>query len=63
MSCYSGAEQKKTIHLHLKKFLSGARFSSPYFLKCMSSKHKEGDLVYVSGKVGKLNHFSLLHPT
>ncbi|CAM0944576.1 unnamed protein product [Alopecurus aequalis] len=62
MSCNSGAEQKKRIHLHLKKFLSGTRFSSPYFLKCMSSKHKEGDLVYVSGKVKKVltnGHYDL----
>jgi ATP-dependent DNA helicase RecG len=63
MSGNSCAEQKKTIHLHLKKFFSGTRFSSPYFLNCISSKHKEGDLVYVSGKVGELKHFSLLHAT
>ncbi|CAN6253556.1 unnamed protein product [Urochloa humidicola] len=49
---HSGAEQK-TIHLHLKKFFSGTRFSSQYFLNCMSAKHKEGDLVYVSGKIKK----------
>ncbi|KAM0910991.1 hypothetical protein ACQ4PT_013850 [Festuca glaucescens] len=62
MSCNSGAEQKKTIHLHLKKFFSGTRFSSPYFLNCISSKHKEGDLVYVSGKVKKVlsnGHYDL----
>ncbi|PUZ77313.1 hypothetical protein GQ55_1G360800 [Panicum hallii var. hallii] len=51
-SSHSDAEQK-TIHLHLKKFFSGTRFSSQYFLNCMSAKHKEGDLVYVSGKVKK----------
>ncbi|OEL36690.1 ATP-dependent DNA helicase-like protein RECG, chloroplastic, partial [Dichanthelium oligosanthes] len=51
-SSHSGAEQK-TIHLHLKKFFSGTRFSSQYFLNCMSAKHKEGDLVYVSGKIKK----------
>lgn len=58
----SGAEQKKRIHLHLKKFFSGTRFSSPYFLNCISSKHKEGDLVYVSGKVKKVlynGHYDL----
>uniref|UniRef100_K3YPP9 DNA 3'-5' helicase n=1 Tax=Setaria italica TaxID=4555 RepID=K3YPP9_SETIT len=49
---HTGAEQK-TIHLHLKKFFSGTRFSSQYFLNCMSAKHKEGDLVYVSGKIKK----------
>ncbi|CAO2040963.1 unnamed protein product [Urochloa humidicola] len=49
---HSGAEQK-TIHLYLKKFFSGTRFSSQYFLNCMSAKHKEGDLVYVSGKIKK----------
>lgn len=62
MSGNSGAEQKKTIHLHLKKFFSGTRFSSPYFLNCISSKHKEGDLVYVSGKVKKVlsnGHYDL----
>jgi hypothetical protein len=61
-SSHSGAEQK-TIHLHLKKFFSGTRFSSQYFLNCMSAKHKEGDLVYVSGKVGELKSCYLLHTT
>jgi ATP-dependent DNA helicase RecG len=46
-------EEQDTIHLHLKKFFSGTRFSSQYFLNCMSAKHREGDLVYVSGKVGE----------
>uniref|UniRef100_A0ACD5ZJ40 Uncharacterized protein n=1 Tax=Avena sativa TaxID=4498 RepID=A0ACD5ZJ40_AVESA len=62
MSCNPGAEQTKRIHLHLKKFFSGTRFSSPYFLNCISSKHKEGDLVYVSGKVKKVlanGHYDL----
>ncbi|KAL6635002.1 hypothetical protein ACP70R_027673 [Stipagrostis hirtigluma subsp. patula] len=60
-SSNSGAEQK-TIHLHLKKFFSGTRFSSQYFLNCMSGKHKEGDLVYVSGKIKKAlanDHYEL----
>uniref|UniRef100_A0A0D9VK39 Helicase C-terminal domain-containing protein n=1 Tax=Leersia perrieri TaxID=77586 RepID=A0A0D9VK39_9ORYZ len=48
-----GGEQKKTIYLHLKKFFSGTRFSSPSFLKCLSSKYREGDLAYVSGKIKK----------
>ena len=61
-SNHSDAEQK-TIHLHLKKFFSGTRFSSQYFLNCMSAKHKEGDLVYVSGKVGELKYCYLLHAT
>uniref|UniRef100_A0A453PE05 RecG wedge domain-containing protein n=1 Tax=Aegilops tauschii subsp. strangulata TaxID=200361 RepID=A0A453PE05_AEGTS len=52
VSCNSGAEQKQRIHLHLKKFFSGQRFSSQYFLNCISSKHKEGDIVYVSGQEG-----------
>jgi ATP-dependent DNA helicase RecG len=59
---HSGAEQKR-IHLHLKKFFSGTRFSSQYFLNCMSAKHKEGDLVYVSGKVGVLKYCDLSHAT
>uniref|UniRef100_A0A0D9VK38 DNA helicase n=1 Tax=Leersia perrieri TaxID=77586 RepID=A0A0D9VK38_9ORYZ len=42
-----GGEQKKTIYLHLKKFFSGTRFSSPSFLKCLSSKYREGDLAYI----------------
>uniref|UniRef100_A0A0E0CQI7 Helicase C-terminal domain-containing protein n=1 Tax=Oryza meridionalis TaxID=40149 RepID=A0A0E0CQI7_9ORYZ len=61
-SCNSQAEQKKTIHLHLKKFFSGTRFSSPSFLKCISSKYKEGDLAYVSGKIKKAltkDHYDL----
>lgn len=61
-SSHSGAEQK-TIHLHLKKFFSGTRFSSQYFLNCMAAKHKEGNLVYVSGKVGELKYCYLLHAT
>ncbi|XP_044955767.1 ATP-dependent DNA helicase homolog RECG, chloroplastic [Hordeum vulgare subsp. vulgare] len=62
VSCNSGAEQKQRIHLHLKKFFSGQRFSSQYFLNCISSKHKEGDIVYVSGKVKKVlssGHYDL----
>ncbi|XP_015689606.1 ATP-dependent DNA helicase homolog RECG, chloroplastic [Oryza brachyantha] len=52
-SCNSGAAEKKTIHLHLKKFFSGTRFASQSFLKCISSKYREGDLAYVSGKIHK----------
>ncbi|KAL6011028.1 hypothetical protein ACLOJK_001472 [Asimina triloba] len=36
---------KKLIHLHLKKFFRGARFTNVPFLKSLSSKHKEGDIV------------------
>ncbi|KAL5211819.1 hypothetical protein ABZP36_022666 [Zizania latifolia] len=52
-SCNSGAEQKKMVHLHLKKFFSGTRFSSQSFLNCISSKYREGDIIYVSGKIKK----------
>ncbi|AQK74111.1 ATP-dependent DNA helicase homolog RECG chloroplastic [Zea mays] len=60
-SSHSGAEQKR-IHLHLNRFFSGARFSSQHFLNLMSAKHKEGDLVYVSGKIKKVlanGHYEL----
>ncbi|XP_077253718.1 DEAD/DEAH box RNA helicase family protein [Tasmannia lanceolata] len=43
--------ERKTIHLHLKKFFRGTRFASKPFLKALESKHKEGDIVYISGKV------------
>lgn len=42
---------KKTIHLHLKKFFRGARFTSIPFLRSLEEKHQLGDLVCVSGKV------------
>lgn len=42
---------KKTIYLHLKKFFRGARFTSVPFLRFLQQKHKEGDIVCVSGKV------------
>ncbi|KAG8059662.1 hypothetical protein GUJ93_ZPchr0002g26208 [Zizania palustris] len=61
-SCNSGADQKKTVHLHLKKFFSGTRFSSQSFLNCISSKYREGDIVYVSGKIKKAlanHHYDL----
>ena len=63
VKCSHYDAEQKTIHLHLKKFFSGTRFSSQYFLNCMSAKHKEGDLVYVSGKVGELKYCYLLHAT
>lgn len=55
-------EAKKTIYLHLKKFFRGTRFTNPYFLKSIQSKHKEGDYVCVSGKVkamSKEDHFEM----
>ena len=42
---------KKTIYLHLKKYFRGTRFTSVPFLRCLQEKHKEGDIVCVSGKV------------
>ncbi|XP_028089967.1 ATP-dependent DNA helicase homolog RECG, chloroplastic [Camellia sinensis] len=42
---------KQTIHLHLKKFFRGTRFTFQPFLKSIQGKHKEGDIVCVSGKV------------
>ncbi|KAL3510597.1 hypothetical protein ACH5RR_029998 [Cinchona calisaya] len=41
----------RTICLHLKKFFRGTRFTYQPFLKSLESKHKEGDIVCVSGKV------------
>ncbi|WOL02895.1 ATP-dependent DNA helicase [Canna indica] len=49
-----GTENKKTIYLHLKKFFRGTRFTSQPFLRSIQSKYKEGDCVYVSGKVRKM---------
>ncbi|XP_071926514.1 ATP-dependent DNA helicase homolog RECG1, chloroplastic/mitochondrial-like isoform X2 [Coffea arabica] len=41
----------RTIHLHLKKFFRGTRFTYQPFLRSLESKHKEGDVVCISGKV------------
>lgn len=46
-----GTGERRTIYLHLKKFFRGTRFTCLPFLRSLESKHKEGDLVYVSGKV------------
>lgn len=48
-----GVEKRRnrTIYLHLKKFFRGARFTCMPFLKIIQGKHKEGDVVCVSGKV------------
>lgn len=43
--------RNRTIYLHLKKFFRGARFTCMPFLKSIQGKHKEGDVVCVSGKV------------
>ncbi|KAK3004993.1 hypothetical protein RJ639_018087 [Escallonia herrerae] len=42
---------KRTIYLHLKKFFRGTRFTCQPFLRSLQEKHKEGDIVCVSGKV------------
>lgn len=48
----NGSENKnKTIYLHLKKFFRGTRFTFQPFLRSLQDKHKEGDIVCVSGKV------------
>ncbi|XP_042500423.1 ATP-dependent DNA helicase homolog RECG, chloroplastic isoform X2 [Macadamia integrifolia] len=55
-------ERKKKIFLHLKKFYKGARFTNRYFLLSLQSKHQEGDLVCVSGKVKimpKKDHYEM----
>lgn len=43
--------RKRTIYLHLKKFFRGARFTCTPFLRSIQEKHREGDIVCVSGKV------------
>ncbi|OAY76988.1 ATP-dependent DNA helicase RecG [Ananas comosus] len=48
------AEEKKMVYLHLKKFFRGSRFTYQPFLRSIESKYKEGDHVYVSGKVKKM---------
>ncbi|TYK29006.1 ATP-dependent DNA helicase-like protein RECG [Cucumis melo var. makuwa] len=42
---------KKIIYLHLKKFFRGNRFTFTPFLRRLGEKHKEGEVVCVSGKV------------
>lgn len=41
------------VYLHLKKFFRGTRFTYQGFLKSIESKYREGDCVYVSGKVSR----------
>lgn len=43
--------ETQRVYLHLKKYFRGTRFTNFSFLKRLESKHKEGDLVYVSGRV------------
>uniref|UniRef100_A0A7N0UCN8 DNA 3'-5' helicase n=1 Tax=Kalanchoe fedtschenkoi TaxID=63787 RepID=A0A7N0UCN8_KALFE len=43
-------ENKRSIYLHLKKFFRGARFTTYGFLRSLEEKHREGDIVCVSGK-------------
>ncbi|XP_056696617.1 ATP-dependent DNA helicase homolog RECG, chloroplastic isoform X3 [Spinacia oleracea] len=55
-------EGKKIIHFHLKKFFRGTRFTSQGFLWCLQKKHREGDIVCVSGKVkstSKEDHYEM----
>ncbi|KAL8463617.1 hypothetical protein ACS0TY_034321 [Phlomoides rotata] len=47
--------RKRTIYLHLKKFFRGARFTCTPFLKSIQGKHREGDIVCVSGKVRSMH--------
>ncbi|GAB2279989.1 hypothetical protein Dimus_014626 [Dionaea muscipula] len=50
------------IYLHLKKFFRGSRFMSWPFLMSLQQKHKEGDMVCVSGKVRSMcaeNHYEM----
>ncbi|KAK9091680.1 hypothetical protein Sjap_024857 [Stephania japonica] len=57
-----GTLEKQRIYLHLKKFFRGTRFTNPYFLKSIESKHREGDFVCVSGKVrtmSKNGHYEM----
>ncbi|GMH20332.1 hypothetical protein Nepgr_022173 [Nepenthes gracilis] len=53
---------KKVIYLHLKKFFRGTRFTNQPFLRSLQQKHKEGDIVCVSGKVRSMpteNHYEI----
>lgn len=52
----------KKIYLHLKKFFRGTRFTGQGFLRCLEKKHREGDIVCVSGKVkgtSKEDHYEM----
>ncbi|KAJ4771107.1 ATP-dependent DNA helicase RecG [Rhynchospora pubera] len=51
----SNANESKMVYLHLKRFYRGTRFTSKPFLDVIASEYKEGDHVYISGKVKKKN--------
>ncbi|KAJ3685254.1 hypothetical protein LUZ61_014418 [Rhynchospora tenuis] len=56
------SNENKTVYLHLKRFYRGRRFTYKSFLDMIASKYKEGDHVYVSGKVKKMtteNHYEI----
>ena len=53
-----GGKEKKTIYLNLMKFFRGSRFTFQPFLKSLEAKHKEGEIVCVSGKVRVLRLYS-----
>lgn len=46
-------ENKKTIYLHLKRYVRGPRFANFGFLSKAEAKYPEGSHVAVSGKVGR----------
>ncbi|KAL1828958.1 hypothetical protein ACET3Z_007370 [Daucus carota] len=48
-------KKKKTVYLHLMKFFRGTRFTFQPFLKSLQAKHKEGEIVCVSGKVRSMH--------
>lgn len=52
--------RRKTVYLHLMKFFRGTRFTFQPFLKSLQAKHKEGEIVCVSGKV---SYFTLIECT
>ncbi|XP_062111094.1 ATP-dependent DNA helicase homolog RECG, chloroplastic isoform X2 [Humulus lupulus] len=55
-------KENKTIYLHLKKFFRGTRFTFKPFLQSLQGKHKEGDIVCVSGQVRTMstkNHYEM----
>lgn len=57
-----GNRRKRTLYLHLKKFFRGTRFTCPPVLRSIQEKHKEGDIICVSGKVRTLSrkdHFEM----
>ncbi|XP_057827668.2 ATP-dependent DNA helicase homolog RECG, chloroplastic isoform X2 [Cryptomeria japonica] len=57
-------ENKKTIYLHLKRYVRGPRFANFGFLSKAEAKYPEGSHVAVSGKVMALkeeDHFEMQH--